>query len=416
LLSIDCKLSAVWAGLVVMLTPNLTPTMSKVWIEKKGASLRLRWMYAGKRVQIALGVKDTPTGKAFANQQRATIEMDLVSGNYDPTLLKYKPRKLGKNHTQIGVVELLNKYLDYREKEGCISSREHSRLLNIATKLGRLLGDEPPDRIIEAEKLTESLVKNVVARWAETASDRTIKSYLYHFKACWDWAKDKYHIIDPNPWAVSLDRAKQRGNRTPSKPKHPFTIAELQAIVTAFANHPRYQHYTDFVVFLAQSACRPGEAAGLRWKSIATDGSTAWIGESISRGHRNRQGTKTGKSRTIQLTPTVRSILTSRRERLNPQPDELVFPSPKGLSIDDHNFNNRVWKSILASCQINYRSPYNLRHSAISHALHSGVNPIDLAEQTGHDKRVMLSTYAHAIGNDCPFVDFHAPSADESSL
>lgn len=52
---------------------------------------------------------------------------------------------------------------------------------------------------------------------------------------------------------------------------------------------------------------------------------------------------------------------------------------------------------ILASCKIEYRKPYNLRHSAISHALDRGANPIALAEQTGHDKRVLLSTYAHAI-------------------
>jgi integrase len=49
---------------------------------------------------------------------------------------------------------------------------------------------------------------------------------------------------------------------------------------------------------------------------------------------------------------------------------------------------------------------YTLRHSAISLALASGVNPIDLAEQTGHDKRVLLSTYAHAIGKKSLFVDF----------
>jgi integrase len=58
-------------------------------------------------------------------------------------------------------------------------------------------------------------------------------------------------------------------------------------------------------------------------------------------------------------------------------------------------------KPILESCQIEYRSPYNLRHTAISHALHNGANYIALAEQTGHDKRMMLSTYAHAIGSEC---------------
>ena len=101
---------------------------------------------------------------------------------------------------------------------------------------------------------------------------------------------------------------------------------------------------------------------------------------------------------------------------MNPAPTDLVFPSPKGFSINDNNFCNRAWKKILTICQIEYRSPYQIRHSAISQALHQGANPNDsssrlrfaLAEQTGHDKRVLLSTYAHAIGSECLFVDFGA--------
>jgi integrase len=150
----------------------------------------------------------------------------------------------------------------------------------------------------------------------------------------------------------------------------------------------------------------PWEAAGLRWKHFDSTYTNVWIGESISRGHQNKKGTKTGKSRTIPLPPTVRSMLVNRFDRLSPKTEDLVFPSPKGLAIDDHRFRARAWKTILEICHIEYRTPYNLRHSAISHALHQGANPIALAEQTGHGKRVMFSTYAHTIGQECLFVDF----------
>jgi integrase len=36
----------------------------------------------------------------------------------------------------------------------------------------------------------------------------------------------------------------------------------------------------------------------------------------------------------------------------------------------------------------------------------NGANLMDLAEQTGHDKRVLLSTYAHAINNQSLIVEF----------
>jgi integrase len=374
---------------------------NKVWIDKTGNALRLRWNYKGKKQSLSLGVADNPIGRALAKSKIAEIEKDLAAGYYDPTLLKYKPRKLGANPTEISAVDLFGKYIIHYKKNNEIAHGSGLRLKAIASKLEQFLGDK------QANKVTESVAEKVVARWAESASVQTIKSYLYYLKGCWDWAKDKYHVVDPNPWDDCLIKSRSRGNSKPSKQVKPFTIVELQAIIAAFANNPYYAHYTEFVIFLANTACRFGEAAGLKWSSLGADYSTAWIGESVSRGHQNAKGTKTGKSRTIQLSPTMRSMLLARYERINPQPDDLVFPSPKGLPLDDHNFNRRAWKTILASCHIEYRSPYKLRHSAISHALANGANPIALAEQSGHDKRTMLSTYAHAIDREVLFVSIN---------
>lgn len=372
---------------------------NKVWIDKTGNTLRLRWSYEGRKQSLSLGVTDNPIGRSLAKSKSAEIEKDLSAGYYDPTLLKYKPRKLGANPTEITAVELFGKYVTYYKKNYDIAHGSGLRFKAISSRLEQFLGDK------QANKISESVAKDVVARWSECAGNQTIKSYLYYLKGCWDWAKGKYHVADPNPWDICLTRSRDRGNGKPQKQVKPFTVPELQAIIAAFANNRYYSHYAEFVVFLANTGCRPGEASGLRWSSLGTDYSTAWIGESISRGHQNAKGTKTGKSRIIQLPTSVQSILVNRFNRLNPQPNDLVFPSPKGTAIDDHNFCSRAWKTILESCHVEYRSPYNLRHSAISHALHNGANPIALAEQTGHDKRTMLSTYAHAIEQKCLFVD-----------
>ncbi len=373
---------------------------SKVWIDKTGNTLRLRWNYEGRKQALSLGVRDDVIGRALARSKGAEIEKDLAAGYYDPTLLKYKPRILGANPTEITAVELFEKYIKHRCKEDLLSHSSIGRLKAIASKLKQLLGDKL------AEKVTVSVAKDAIARWSESASSSSIKTYLDYLKACWNWAKGKYHTTDSNPWAECLNRALSRGNTgAPKQPIKPFTISELQAIIEGFANDPYYCHYTDFVTFLANTGCRTGEAVGLKWESLGDNYATAWIGASISRGHQNRNGTKTGKFRTIQLPPSVRSMLKDRFDRLNPPPDELVFLSPKGLPIDDHNFNRRAWKSVLAKCQIEYRSPYKLRHSQTSHALAGGANPIALAEQLGHDKRTMLSTYAHAIELRCVLVD-----------
>lgn len=222
-------------------------------------------------------------------------------------------------------------------------------------------------------------------------------------RAAWDWAKGKYPLSEPNPWSNRIARIKVQ------LPQHddPLSVAEFQAIIAAFNAHHTYSFYAEFVIFLSHSACRFGEAAALRWKHLGAGYSTAWIGESISRGHRNKKGSKTGKFRTIEILPSVRSMLVERYQRVKPQPEDLLFPAPKGGSMNDNRFRSKIWTPILASCNIDYTRPYNIRHSAISHAARQeGVDLAALAEQTGHSKRVLMSTYWHAIDRECPFVDF----------
>ncbi len=374
---------------------------TRIWTDKKGSSLRLRWNLDGKRYQLALGVKDDPIGRSYAKMIAGTIERDIQCSNFDKTLERYqnsnkrnrKPK--AEEPSRLTAVALFEQYAVVMIRDKDLAPGSVHRYKAIASKLRECLGDKL------ALSVNDSIAKNAVAVMTETLSGQTVKTYLFLIRACWDWARDKYHLTGANPWGDCIGRVKVQS----TKQVKPFTIAELQAIIAAFKCHSHYSHYTEFVIFLSHSACRIGEAAGLRWGNLGADFSTAWIGESISRGHQNKKGTKTGKTRTIQLSPTVRSMLADRRDRMNPQPEDLVFPSPKGLAINDHRFRARAWKTILESCQIEYRSPYKIRHSAISHALSNGANFIALAEQTGHDKRVMLDTYAHAIDQECLFVD-----------
>lgn len=379
----------------MILLPTISPTVF-MYIEERGKSLLLRWRHEGKPYSFSMRGYNNPVGRSQAGSKLAEIETDILAGYFDPTLLKYRLRKTGKKPTAISAVEVFQKYAEDRNRDRELSHSSRVRLKGIASKLGQVLGDKP------AAKVTESVAKDVIARWSESVSNRTIKGYLFDLRAAWDWAKDKYHLADSNPWSGLIARIKVQ------TPEHddPLTIAEFQAIIAAFKAHSVYSFYAEFAIFISHSAGRFGEVAALRWKHLGTGFSTAWIGESISRGHVNKKGTKTGKSRTIQLSTTVRSMLSARSERVTPQPDDLVFPAPKGGSMNDHRFRARVWTPILLTCNINYTRPYNIRHSAISHAAKNGADLTALAEQTGHSKRVLMDTYLHAIDRECVFVDF----------
>ena len=76
---------------------------------------------------------------------------------------------------------------------------------------------------------------------------------------------------------------------------------------------------------------------------------------------------------------------------------ELIF-TYLGKAIDAHNFRHRPWKSILQAQGVPYRRPYNCRHTFISHALERGLNPVTIAQMTGHDVAVLFKHYAGCIG------------------
>jgi integrase len=367
--------------------------MSAVTIENHDGRYRLRWLYLGKRYTMSCGVPATPTGKAIAKQKAAQIEIDINAGYFDHTLVKYRPKTLGKTATELSCPELFERFTQHRFKECGLSPGSRSRYTCIQNYLSSRLD-------IPAHQVGDRTAGNFAAYLSERLSGITAKTYIYLIAASWDWAKGRYHVVNPNPWAGLAVKIKTH----PQQRVKPFSASEVKAIIGAFRSSPHYQHYADFVAFLFGVGCRFGEGAGLQWKHVADDFRTVWIGESVSRGH--RKSTKTGKSRTVMLSPMVAKMLGDRHAALDPKPDDLVFPSPKNLPINDHRFRARAWKAILEQCHIEYRKPYAVRHSAISHALASGANPMDLAEQTGHDKRVLLDVYAHAIAKQSLFVEF----------
>lgn len=87
------------------------------------------------------------------------------------------------------------------------------------------------------------------------------------------------------------------------------------------------------------------------------------------------------------------------RKPKDANPDDLVFTTPSGGAIDDGNFRNRAWKPILIRLEIDYRKPYSTRHTLISHALDLGMNPVMVAQLTGHDVQILFQNYAGNVNS-----------------
>ncbi len=373
--------------------PNISVTggTSFVRVENDDGRLRLRFTHGGRRYAIAIGLPDSKVNRLVAQQKAAQIELDIASGNFDATLSKYKPPKtVAQKHEEMSVTGLFKKFMEAQAKA------KELRTGSLCRYTATLKHLEKYFRSKSAESVDETCAEEFAGYLRGQVSVRTAKDYLILVQSCWKWADQR---LNDNPWSNVLNKVKP----APNQKVKPFTVTEVQAILDAFKNNRYYRHYADFVAFLFGTGCRFGEAVALKWKHIADDYSTVWIGESVSRGV--RKTTKTGKDRTFTLTSKMAVMLKERKPN-NCDPESLVFPAPSGKTISDHTFRRRAWKKILTSLGIEYRKPYATRHTAISHALANGANPLAVAETTGHDPQILFKHYASVIQRSAVMVEF----------
>lgn len=142
----------------------------------------------------------------------------------------------------------------------------------------------------------------------------------------------------------------------------------------------------------------------MTWENVSLDFSTVRICQSITRGVVG--DTKTKRSRTVNLSPSIGLMLEKRKKLLQPQPSDLVFTTPTGLPINDRNFRRRAWTQVLKSVGIPYRKPYTTRSTAASHALAAGEDYISVAKALRHSPQVLHERYANVINKRSVFVDF----------
>lgn len=349
----------------------------KVGINVLRGKLRLVWSFGGDRYFLHTGLADSMVSRKVAEAKALLIEADMATGNFDASLRKYKGESAHSAHTSI--LDLFDSFTNWKSKR--VSPRTLEKYYGLAPKISDHFrsrgaeGIDSSDAIAFREYLLDDLAES------------TAKERLGLMAACWDWAiAAKTLYCEENPW-------KNIPLIVPPKQKpRPFTDGEIKRIIKAFEDSCYFKHYTDYVRFLFGTGVRTGEAIGLLWDHVSDDCTKIWIGESYSRGRRKE--TKTNKARDLVLSGSLVDMLRNRRQNSG-----LVFPAPKGGPIDDHNFRNRAWTKSLERADVEYRKPYNTRHTFISHCLASGMNPVDVATITGHDVKTLYKDYAAVIGS-----------------
>ena len=252
-------------------------------------------------------------------------------------------------------------------------------------------------------KFDENSVVDRLSR--EPIAAGTYNRRLSLLKAFFQWTK-KNKITTVNPMEDVLHRKVRKVDNASRKP---FTEEEIQRILEAFKNDTfcnsstaKHSYYYPFVYFIFATGVRNAEAVGLRVQNIDLDNKVIHIRESLSRSikgthhaARTRKGTKNGKQRVLPLSDKLQEILLPLL--LNKKADALVFTSPKGLAIDDNQFQKRIFRKVLQGLEIEHRVLYACRHTFGSRCIQSGITPVITAFLMGNSPQTALRNYTHLM-------------------
>ncbi|NES23549.1 MAG: site-specific integrase [Symploca sp. SIO3E6] len=345
-----------------------------VAVEAVKGRLRLRlprFSICTKRY-LSLGLDDTLENRKIAILKAAEIEKDLLYENFDPSLRKYKSPQQQREKTLL--VDIWNAYVEAKKPEVSLTTlnTDFRRVYRKITSF--------PVAAFEARKFQNWLTK----KYSQEVSRRT----LVQLKAACGWAV-KQGLLMENPL---MNTPKKKVKK--SFPE-PFTEAERDAIIKAFENSPHYSFYTPFVKFQFFTGARPSETVALRWRHIDEELTFITFSEALVDGQ--LKDTKTHQPRIFPVNQAIKELLTSLRP-VPYSPDLLVFPSKTGKSIDEHNFSNRAWKTVLGGLKnIKHRAFYKTRHTFITSCLEKGVPVALVAKWVGNSPQVIWSSYAGII-------------------
>jgi integrase len=246
-----------------------------------------------------------------------------------------------------------------------------------------------------------------LAELLERYAASTARKVLLYARAANCWAIEE-ELLAKNFYSrlfKKIPKSQKSGRSRKCFEKH-----EIEHILAAFASNEfvskfsvfPHSYYTGYVEFLTLTGFRPEEAIALQWADIKN--SRIIVSRAYSQGILKE--TKTYETRTFPVNAQLDKLLNSL-----PKTQNLVFPSPEGGYINQHNFGERYWKPIVKKLVVTakvaeYLPTNNLRHSWITRMLRSGLDIATVARLAGNKPDTIMKHYLAARTQDLVLPEF----------
>jgi integrase len=253
----------------------------------------------------------------------------------------------------------------------------------------------------ECLEFSASSASLLLAELLERYAASTTRKVLLYARAANCWAIEE-ELLAKNFYSrlfKSIPKSQKDGRSRKCFEKHEIenilaTFASNE-FVSKFSVHP-HSYYRGYVEFLALTGFRPEEAIALEWSDIKNN--RIIVSRAYSQGI--LKSTKTYETRNFPINSQLANLLQNL-----PRTQNLVFPSPEGGYINQHNFGERYWKPIVKKLVVaekveEYLPTNNLRHSWITRMLRSGLDIATVARLAGNKPDTIMKHYLAAQTKD----------------
>lgn len=165
----------------------------------------------------------------------------------------------------------------------------------------------------------------------------------------------------------------------------PFNADQVRSILDDAKENSNYQYFLAIAFF---TGMRSGEIIGLKKSDIDFENNTLKVERS-----RSRFGESTPKTRfSIRELPIIELLQPYIKELYDRHDHEYLFITQYKQPYRDTNvFMEKFWKPSLKRLHIDYRRPYNTRHTYATNMLYRDlVTPVRLAQLLGHSNTQMV--------------------------
>lgn len=352
-------------------------------INARGNSIQVELTINRKRARFSIPIPPTPKNLKYASNVRSSALFDIAKGTFKAS--RYFPDSkssfVKQSSTPTVKAALQTLLRDSRRILSPSTFRDYESVMNF--------------HLIPAfgEKELGEIKTTDINNWIDglTISGKRINNILIPFRKVFS---DAYCSgqIDSNP----LERIKHRPHR--AQTPDPFTLDEVDQIL---AHCPPLTR--ELFQFAFWTGLRTSELIALEWRDVSFEYKSIHVTRAEVRGELKSPKTDSGK-RTVQLFPIALAAL-NNIHKPDTKPSSRVFINPKTSAPwkSDGQIRKTGWAPALDAAGIEYRRPYQTRHTYASQLLSLGAPPMWVAQQMGHrDWGMIRRVYGRWIDDSRP--------------